>query len=155
MKKRVIFVVVALLLLITIPVAAKEKEPVGPSLDWDVTTFLAGEPFHIQHGWRLGPTPMKTFNPGGYSFELELDGEIIKPSYKMVGYNPSEENYEKLYIYNFPDGMTGTHTFIGHYYGTCSDWYDDCKNPRRSVELVGDIGGVTYPRVQTIVFTSP
>lgn len=146
MKKIALFSILAVILLITIPVAAGDKEPAGETLGWGVTEYPAGEPFNIIHGWTLGSTPMVT-NPGGYYFELELDGEIIKPDYKIIGYNPETQLYEKLFVYNFPDGMTETHTFIGHYYATCSDYDDDCKNPGKSVEVATE--------EQTITFTNP
>ena len=146
MKKIALFMIIAALLLISAPVAAGDKEPVGDRLGWDVTQYYADTPFHFMHGWFLGPTPL-TVNPGGYYYELELNGEIIKPSYKIIGYNTETGVYDKLYVHNFPEGMTGTHNFIHHYYGTCSDYYDDCKNPGASIEV--------HTIFQTIVFTDP
>ena len=144
MKKIALLTILVAILLITIPVAAGPKEPVGDPVGWEVTTYPVGLPFHIVHGWLFGAPPLET-NVGAYSFELEFDGEIIKPSFKIIGYDPSTETYRKLYFYNFPDGMTGEHEFVGHYYATCSEEYDDCKNPARGVEV--------YTHSQIITFT--
>jgi len=149
MKKIVLLAVLVLLLLVSTPVAAGDKEPVGDYLGWGVTEFPANEPFFKFHGFWFTEDELANdvTNLGGYYFELELDGEIIKPSYKIIGYDPEINEYNKWYVYNFPEGMTGTHTFTGHYYGACQDYFDDCKNPGAGIEI--------WTPSNTVEFTEP
>jgi hypothetical protein len=112
-----------------------------------VTGYPQDTPFHKQHGWINIGVPHKPSISGGYRFELELDGALLKPDYKIFGYDPKTETDSILYGFNFPEGLTGTHTFTGYYYAPCKDYFEDCKNPARSV--------VVIVRTQTITFTSP
>ncbi|MEN8240833.1 MAG: hypothetical protein ABFS17_02840 [Chloroflexota bacterium] len=121
MKRKILFLVVIALLVVVMPVSAKPKAPVGDRLFvWPgaQTTFPAGEGFHIKHGWLLiipDEAPV-----GAWSFALEIDGVFVDNDYvsrQVVGHKPLL--IEKYYVHNFSEGMTGTHTFTGHWYATC------------------------------------
>jgi hypothetical protein len=126
MKKRIIFLVVVALLLIVIPVSAKPKTPIGDRLNiWagGPGTFPADQPFHIKHGWIL--TLPDEAPIGMWGFELEVDGVLTSHDFisqQIVGHRPTL--VEKYFVFNFPAGMTGTHTFIGHWYGRCQEAVD-------------------------------
>ena len=71
---------------------------------WDcviATTFAAGAPFHIAHGWM----PEDAQEPLT-RFELALDGTRLEPEI-------ASDDEGTHYIFPFPEGLTGTHTFLG------------------------------------------
>jgi hypothetical protein len=137
MKKILIIALIAAIFTLASPVAAKDKEPIGESMGWDASEWPAEEPFHICHGW-IDPSP------GLHSFELYMDDVLLKPSYKIFGQKLGDGTFNKLYYYNFPDGLSGVHTFVGNYYAPCSEYFEDCKNPARPV-LVSTISNtVTF-----------
>jgi hypothetical protein len=142
MKRKVLLLVVIVLLVMAVPVSAKPKTPVGDRINlWGggPGTFPAGEPFHIKHGWLLilpDEAPV-----GIWDFQLEVDGVYLTEDFitrQIVGHKPTL--VEKYIVYNFADGMTGTHTFIGHWYGRCQDAVDaglypgPCTSPNQVVE---------------------
>jgi hypothetical protein len=83
-------------------------------------TFPAGQPFHINHGWQLAPGQDSTL--GGFGFSLAVDGVVVKPDFidtstqDIEGYNVI---VARGWFYNFPSGMTGSHTFTGIWSGPC------------------------------------
>ena len=159
MKKLVIgaLTVVSVLLLAT-PAAAKTAEPVGDRINillGTPTTYPAGAPFHIIHavfsGFVLPP-----FATGKDMFALEVDGVPRAPDLIIRDAIPPRETglpYPGLrtgFLFNFPDGMTGTHTFTGHWYEACAtavalDGYPDpCMTPSEQVEVLTRSLAVTF-----------
>ncbi len=119
MKKAIVILLLILMLAIAIPAAAKAKETVGEKIN--VLTgapeaFTAGEPFHIAHGWGFSPPEDKPH--GKYEFWLDVDGVMVEPDFisRSGGGSPL---IIWLWVHNFPDGMTGTHTFTGHWLAPC------------------------------------
>lgn len=103
------------------PVSAKPKAPVGDQLFvWAgaQTTFTEGAPFHIKHGGALSipdKAPVEA-----WSFALEINGVFVERDYvsrEVTGHKPVMR--QKLDVHNFAEGMTGTHSFAGHWCGTC------------------------------------
>lgn len=90
-------------------------------------TYPPNTAFHTAHGWAIawpkGSTGAQkaAFNSPGTNFTLLVDGN-------HVAYNTYHEFdhvngvMDKLYLYNFPSGMTGTHTFT-------LDWYNVTSTP--------------------------
>jgi hypothetical protein len=122
MKKILIVVILLLVLVPAAPVSAGPKAPVGDKMLWqgDIS-FPANEPFHREHGWLV---PLGDYPIGGFNFVLEVDGEVIKPSYKINERVRATNEFKKTNVYNFPDGMTGVHIFTGYYYVPCQYFLD-------------------------------
>ena len=85
------------------------------------TTFAANSPFHIEHGWvnsNLGFSGNSTnaafLGPNTF-FEVYLDGV---QQLSVRDDSVSNGFYIKLFLTNYANGMTGTHTFLGQ-------WYED------------------------------
>ena len=144
MKKQPVLISICLivaLLVTTIPsVASAHTGLVGERIfvyDGSIE-FPAGTPFHIFHGW------VQTSDDeaiGIFGFELEIDGVLQGEDFKMFSADSGNpDTLWRLWAYNFPDGMTGTHTFTGHWYAPCQyavDWLDypgPCATPNAKVE---------------------
>lgn len=127
MKKILISIVIMLaLLVVPTPAIAGEKVPVGDRINIfnsGAMDFPAGAPFHIAHGWVLNSN---TDAIGVYDFKLEVDGTLLKKEAfvdrTLTGGDFDE--FAKLWTFNFPNGMTGTHTFTGHWFGPCQPLVD-------------------------------
>lgn len=129
------------LLAIATPVAADAKEPVGDRIGiyYDGSMeFSANAPFHIRHGWVQSSDDNAI---GIFDFELDVDGVRRSEDFKMfsaVSGNPDYLN--RIWVYNFPNGMTGTHTFTGHWFAPCQYAVDElgyagpCTTPNAKVE---------------------
>jgi len=155
MKKKTLLASLLVLLLslaLYTGVALADKPvPVGERiiLYGDPITFPAGEPFHIQHGFFLGNyMNERVGNSRGLSVMiLEVDGVEVPPSYVTTDWGAAPKDPEnpgkggvKLFTFNFPDGMSGTHTFVRRYFFTCQSFWDqgielDCKNPAELIEF--------------------
>ena len=151
MKKVVIAALAALsILLLGSSAAATTKEEIGPRINvllGTPTTFPANTPFHIRHGW----SPTEDFTPpaiGDYSFALDVDGvpraedfvirEAIPPP--ATGFDFDTPIQVRTWVFNFPTGMTGIHTFTGHWFQPCAAAVEfhaypgPCTSPSASVE---------------------
>lgn len=116
MKKKTIYLLlIAVLLLTVVPASAKSKEPVGEKINLffgGAQTFDAGEPFYIAHGFAFDPPGDK---PGpNYSFTLEIDDVLQTEDYR------TRDHLTWLWTFNYPDGMSGSHTFVATWYAPCS-----------------------------------
>jgi len=127
MMKKILWITVAILILgLDVPVSAQGQEYVGERLNlrYGDQKFPAGVPFHITHGWGLS-------QPGGvnglFDFDLEIDGVPVQEDFIDRWADPSGDvvDLERMWVYNFPEGMTGTHYFTLHYYGTCLAFYSE------------------------------
>ena len=125
MKKFSLFITVlsiVVLLTLAIPYSAlADQEPDGESISlfFPPSEFTAGAPFNIQHGWTLTSNGEAL---GIFAFKLEVDGVLLREDFKMLSAESGDpDTLRKKWVYNFPDGMTGTHTFTGHWYAPC--WY--------------------------------
>ena len=79
---------------------------------------------------------------GRFGFRLEVDGKILEPTYERISYTTDPiKGVLYVAVYNFPDGMDGTHIFTGHWMINCKDavenfGYDgECKNPAELVDI--------------------
>jgi len=71
--------------------------------------FPAGRPFYILAGFYF----IDEDPPDAQLFFLEVDGVGIETDGLLA--EPSDEGTFFRWLFNFPDGMTGTHTFTGHW----------------------------------------
>ena len=82
-------------------------------------------PFYIEHGHGLtkdADTPR-----GLFGFNLYVDDVLQKPDYRstsveqdvLLGPNTYPWMMFRTNVYNFPEGMTGSHTFKGVWTGPC------------------------------------
>jgi hypothetical protein len=145
MKKQPVFVsfflIVAILILAIPSVASARSELVGERIlvFYDGSTeFPEGTPFHIFHGWVQASDSEAI---GIFDFELEIDGVLQSTGFKMFSVDAGNpDTLWRLWAYNFPEGMTGTHTFTGHWYAPCQnavDWLGypgACATPNAKVE---------------------
>ena len=138
MKKYNILIILLVLLAVASIAAAVDKT-VGDRLDLRQESPIYFEPntsFHIAHGWAW--VYANTWNnsdytsyqaPGRGYITLELDGELIKSDFLMrdvtLEYLPDYDLdvrwYDISWVYNFPDGLEGDHTFVLTYYFPCED----------------------------------
>jgi hypothetical protein len=77
----------------------------------DELTLHAGEAFNVAHGFTAEPWA-DLVNPL-HRFELTIDGKQAHGAIDL-----DKATLEKWYVFNFPQGMTGTHTFTGCWYAT-------------------------------------
>ncbi len=85
-------------------------------------TFPAGQPFHIAHGW-WNPTNIP--GVGLFKFSLDVDGSPVSEDFierSAISGDPDELLW--VWVYNFPTGMTGSHSFTGHWTGPCQGLVD-------------------------------
>ncbi len=128
MKKQSLFVtillIVALLSMATPAATAAKSVRVGDrlSLFGGYTTFPAEQPFHIAHGW-WNPTNIP--GVGLFKFSLDVDGAPVRVDFierSAISGDPDELLW--VWVFNFPDGMTGSHSFTGHWTGPCQGLVD-------------------------------
>jgi hypothetical protein len=151
MKKIVTFLLILTLLAIATPAAADKNEPVGERINvlhGYPTTYQAGVPFHIHHGWQI---LSNTDAIGIYDFDLEIDGVWVEEDFISRWVESGDpDTLHRGWWYNFADGMTGTHTFVGHWIGPCQPLVDvgeysgPCTKPNEKVEIT---------RTLTVTFT--
>lgn len=143
MKKISLFVTVIVVfaqLLVATPAAAGTNIPVGDQIRIRNLSieFPANTPFHIRHGW-IQPSSDSAI--GVFDFALEVDGIFQREDYKgFTAASGEPDLLSRIWVYNFPAGMTGTHTFTGHWYAPCQyavdnlGYLDPCPTPNLKVE---------------------
>jgi hypothetical protein len=153
MKKKLFVVSVLVLALMlafstSVALAGKPNKAVGERFFvYDGSqVFAAGEAFHIEHGLFFG---YEIGEPIGNSFglnymTLEIDGVQQKPDYRNIDFDLSykEDGWRlvtKTYLFNFSEGMKGTHTFTRRYFLTCESISEqlmplDCDYPAQMIE---------------------
>ena len=152
MKKKILLIVLIAALVFVVPAAAKGKTPVGERINvlfGTPTSYPAGEPFHISHGWLFD---LPDHAPVGiWLFRLEVDGVFVEHDFvqtEIISKKPT--TITKKYVFNFPGGMTGTHTFTGHWYGSCQVMVDTgyypgpCPKPNAQIEFWTETLTVTF-----------
>jgi hypothetical protein len=93
--------------------------PVDPNIAPGDTNFPANTPFHVRHGWvssgftSQNRTDQAAFMGAQTTFELYVDGV---QTHGLHDYTNTNGDFLKLFISNFPNGMTGTHVFVGWWF---------------------------------------
>ena len=125
--------------------SADTDKSVGAALNFGTQTFPAGQPFHISHGWAIAAGP-DSQALGKYRFSLTVDGVQVRPDFIETIYIADPVLGTILfrpYVFNFPDGMTGTHVFAGTFLGPCQGLVDGgfatgpCSNPNEEIPTSG------------------
>jgi hypothetical protein len=104
---------VALLLTSGSGALAASKERVGDriSLLEPPATYPAATAFHIWHGFAFEESDKAL---GKYAFVLDVDG--VERAADFIEVNRLDRRLiSKVWVFNFPDGLTGTHTFVGRW----------------------------------------
>ena len=129
---------IALLSLVFVGVvSAKQGATTGTPFNVFVgtpTTFSAGEPFHFGHGWGFDPpfdVPL-----GTYGWVLEVDGVVVEEDFILR--TADEIGPVWRWIYNFPDGLSGDHTFDGYWTVQCRLVHGPlvCEKPGEQVVVI-------------------
>lgn len=141
MKKIYLLIAIVVILALANPVFAGKPEPNGVPLELGNDTFPAETAFHIKHGWLYETHPDLS-----HKYELEWNGEIQKNDIFDIQKDPDTGAWTWVWIYNFPDGLTGTHTFVHRWYARCGEVFEDCDN-----NGIMEVHQVT----QTVYFVSP
>lgn len=159
MKAARVVIPVFLLALVASPALAGGRIRVGDRISLfggSPQEFPQGQPFYIAHGHVISPQE-RIVPPdpiGRFSFGLDVDG--IRQRADFVERTVSEEEagppaFTLIWVFNFPDGMTGPHLLAGHWYAPCGYavsnglYGGSCSNPAavvefstRSVEVIFD-----------------
>ena len=122
MAKRVaITILLVATLAVVTTAAAGSKQRLGSEINVLVgtpTTFTAGAPFHIAHGWVAIDTTVSSA-VGKFSFSLQVDGVYRSESFVERTVEPNG-TVDRFFVFNFPSGLpAGSHTFIGHWLAPC------------------------------------
>ena len=147
---------------------ASAPEPVGGRigvLQGTPTTYPAGEPFHIRHGWGIGATEPPT-QAGIYEFRLDVDG-VARAADAVIRStdSPPQTVYDgpilnRGWLFNFADGMTGTHVFTGHWIAPCNiavaelGYPGACRTPAEPVEALRRSVTVDFTRTNLALGTA-
>lgn len=128
MRKKAIIMLCMMLIVLAIaaPATATRPEPVGDRLSIfpgnETTTFDAGKPFNISHGWSF--VPPEDIPGSGLGFDLWVDDVFHEADMVYREAEPGESDGASIawsWVNNFPEGMTaGTHKFRGEWFASCS-----------------------------------
>lgn len=133
MKKMTVILLLLSILVLTTSFAASDKVRIGERVvcSGAEIEFPAGAPFHIAHGWAQLPNEEPL---GLFRFTLDVDGVQVKRDFleKIDQDDPGDSIW--FWVYNFPEGMTGTHTFSCHWYGPCFLSGETCIKKNQIVE---------------------
>lgn len=151
--RRLLFLLLVVAALAVAPTAGSDDgERVGTRLNLlagGFQVFPAGVPFHVAHGW-VRPLDEDQGSPpqanGRYGFSLAVDG-VDDPA-DHVERAPFEDAVlgrikPRTWVHNFPDGLTGTHAFTGHWFGPCTGLLDGgytagpCEHPTEITTAIG------------------
>ena len=113
-------------------------------------TFPAGQPFHFTHRWTAKPN--KDGSIGLWRFALTLDGVNLNPSFidiEQIDDPVFGHVLGRRYVFNFPNGLTGTHVFAGTFTGPCNEMVAQgfatgpCPTPNAVVDAPAFSAGTT------------
>jgi hypothetical protein len=111
------------------PSMAARNQAVGDRLDLRAgdQTFPASTPFHIDHGFAftIGDNTI-----GLSDFVLDMDGTPLAADFVQRTPVGDGITVSKLWFYNFPSGLTGTHEFTRHYFEACNNDTVSCDGNR-------------------------
>lgn len=133
----------------TAPALASPREPTGDriGLFGGDQEYPADTPFFISHGNGMVVGEDRALGRDG--FVLEVDGMVVDPSYETRSL--ADGMFVHARTYDFPDGMTGTHMFTGHWLAPCGapTAYLPCGDARPNTPV--EYQSLTI----TVMFTAP
>jgi hypothetical protein len=153
MKKFALLICAIMLLMSVNPVVAQggRPEPTGDRIDlWAGdqtypanTAFYIGDSFYYDTGYQA--------YPGKFDIQLEVDSNFVNEDGVYHGAIVGEDvTYVVVgWLYNFPDGMQGTHTFEIHFMYACElalqeGLTDYCSYPTAPFEVLNLEAEVTF-----------
>ena len=104
-------------------------------------TFPAAQPFHFDHGWTTKPN--KDDSLGLWSFSLTMDGVPVNRDFvdiRQIDDPAFGHVLARVSVFNFPNGLIGTHVFAGIWSGPCAEMVAQgfatgpCVSPNAVVE---------------------
>jgi hypothetical protein len=116
---KVLFAVLAAALLLAGPAFAR-GERVGDRLKpFGIDhSFPAGAPFYIWLGWFFNGRIHDVPKYGNFGAVVKIDGEVVSEDF--IERTSGGDGYVFWdWVWNFPEGMTGTHTFKASWYAAC------------------------------------
>jgi hypothetical protein len=140
----------AALIVVAAPAAAGPQERVGSRINvlfGNPTTYPAGQPFHVAHGWSIDPQQGLL---GKWNFALEVDGVPMRSDFVERNWFEDPEFGRlttRFWVYNFPSGLPGgTHTLTGRWQGPCRHAPDgtECSRPSEVVDMLVRSVTVTF-----------
>jgi hypothetical protein len=161
--KRTMICMLAMTILTLTLVAATPMQRIGNQLIIPEGTgtlyYYEYFPFHLAHGWssEIGE-PVKTTALGGT--RLEIDG--VPTPHDFIEYTTVEEegtkDLAKYFVFNFPTGMNGVHTFDMYYSNICDFWLEngnveECDKPNEILEFHTKSWEVIFQKPIFIVYT--
>ena len=163
MKKIRILQIVISILIITSVAAGSPRVRVGDQLFLPQGEgkfyYYENFPFHLAHGWRseIGE-PKNLTTRGGVRLEIddfETPHDFIE--YSMI-VEEDTEYLVKYFVFNFPAGMTGVHSFEMFYSNICDFWLDEeyvneCDNPNEILEFSIKYWEVIFQEPIFVVYT--
>lgn len=127
------------------PVGATNEQPTGSRINLFLgdQAYPASTAFHIKHGFLLNPITDNAI--GRYVFTLEVDGVARSATFRTTEELP-DGTVVKWWYFNFPSGMTGAHTFVGHHRAPCGSQFVPCngQRPNTPVDVLTLTGTVTF-----------
>lgn len=100
--------------------------------DSGAQTFPENTAFYIAHGYAEDPAIGVDER---FDFQLQVDGIYRDEDFIDEFLDDSDPPLiQKIWVFTFPSGMTGTHTFSGHWLGPCALLRDDCALPDEIIE---------------------
>ena len=123
------------------PAVAAKNQPAGDRIslfDGD-QSYPALTAFHVDHGFAFEDGFVEQ-GIGKARFTLEIDGTLQTADFAQVTHLDGIQ-LSKLWYFNHPAGMTGTHVFTGHWYQACNNDWADCGGARRGTLV--EIGTLT------------
>lgn len=147
MKRRSILGSSLLLLLVAAaPAAAAGRSPVGENLSLfpGDQSWPASTAFHVRGGFALEGGNGQQAN-GKYEYRLEMDGADVAPTLRVT--EQIGGSLAKRWYMEFAGGLTGVHTFVGHYYAPCgTNEFVPCGSlrPNTPVEILAVPATITF-----------
>ena len=149
MKKLTIVISLILALMIVSPVLASKPVSTGDQITvYDSVQFPANTAFYISHGLQLAPEELRS----GYDFKLQVDGEFVDETFVDRYTTIFDDNtvfISTMWVFNFPDGMEGTHEFSGHWFMPCQTALDagfvtECRKLNTSIEVMSSTATIIF-----------
>lgn len=143
---------VGMILPVTFPASAAKPEPIGDRINIFESgnqSFTPETPFHIAHGWSIDPR--MGYPIARFSFELEIDGVSVEADFvETEFFHGADDPLRRLWVHNFPGGMTGEVEFTGRWFAPCQYAVDyggypgPCPDPIEVVEAKTTVVQVTF-----------